>query len=250
MAHNFVDLTGLIFGRLTVISRAPTVNKKTRWLCRCECGNEKIIGATNLQTSNTTSCGCLHSEITSKVLSKRQTTHDHAYTPTYRSWQSMLQRCTNKKSPNYHLYGGRGIIVCKRWERFANFLADMGDRPRNRTLDRFPDVDGNYEPGNCRWATLKQQNRNKRANRKLTFRGATRCVSEWAEHVGLHDGLILRRLKRGWSIEKTLTTPIDARKSHSIKSKQSKASTLRLLRASNHLSGKLPPLLIDRRQQE
>ena len=126
----------------------------------------------------------------------------------------MLTRCENVRAANYHLYGAQGITVASEWHRFENFLADMGERPADTTLDRI-DGTGNYEPGNCRWATAKQQRRNQRPLRMLTFRGETRCCAEWADIVGLTRNTIYRRLDRlGWSVEKTLTTPIDKKKSH------------------------------------
>lgn len=129
----------------------------------------------------------------------------------YSAWAAMQNRCANSDCRAYKYYGGRGIKVCGRWQGkqgFQNFLADMGPKPTPQySLDRYPDNDGNYEPGNCRWATRKQQLRNKRNNRHLTFRGRTQCVTDWALELGMRKELIRDRLNRGWSVKRTLITP-------------------------------------------
>jgi hypothetical protein len=146
-----VDLSGKTFGKLTCIEKAERVGNRTRWICRCECGTIKAIGAQELQSGRTKSCGCGYHRQSGVNM-----------TPTYQSWHAMNQRCNDIKASNYHHYGGRGIKVCERWKSFENFLADMGDRPEGMTLDRYPDVNGDYEPSNCRWATKSEQERNKR----------------------------------------------------------------------------------------
>lgn len=120
---------------------------------------------------------------------------------TYQCWASMLQRCLNSGNRNYPNYGGRGIKVCQRWLAFGNFLADMGERPPGMSLDRYPDQNGNYEPGNCRWATPKEQMRNTRWNRMLTFDGRTQCVSAWVEETGLSRGRLLTLDQKGLALE-------------------------------------------------
>lgn len=202
-AHNFKDLTGQRFGRWTVISRAQsTPAGGARWLCRCECGTDRIISSGCLRNGHTKSCGCLNSEITSA----RNRTHGLSKDSAYQSWGSMIKRCLNPNCKAFGDYGGRGITVCERWLKFENFYADMGPRPSDKhELDRFPNNDGNYEPGNCRWATVAEQARNRRSNRLLTFRGETLTLTEWSERTGIDRGAITARLKRGWSIERTLT---------------------------------------------
>lgn len=120
----------------------------------------------------------------------------------------MMTRYTNPKVKEYPDYGGRGIKVCERWHSFENFLTDMGERPPGMSIDRHPNNDGNYEPGNCRWATRTQQARNKRNSRLLTVNGVTRCVAEWAEIMGVRDSVIRDRLRGGWSEEDAVLKPL------------------------------------------
>jgi hypothetical protein len=128
--------------------------------------------------------------------------------PMYRVWLAMTERCRNPNNRKFAIYGGRGIRVCERWLVFKNFLADMGERPSSmHTLER-RDNNGNYEPGNVRWATYKEQARNTRTNRLLTFNGKTQCAAAWEEEMGLRRGAIRQRLDQdGWSVEKAITTP-------------------------------------------
>ncbi|MFI5113494.1 MAG: hypothetical protein ACHP7J_00015 [Terriglobales bacterium] len=122
---------------------------------------------------------------------------------------SARYRCTNVNSPDYPDYSGSGVKVCERWLVFENFLADMGPRPSpQHSLDRFPNQNGDYEPGNCRWATIKEQNRNRKSNRPLTLNGETKLIIEWSELLGMSKNTIRARLERGWSVERTLTTPV------------------------------------------
>ena len=128
--------------------------------------------------------------------------------PEYRAWKSMKRRCENPSTLDYPLYGARGIKVCERWTDYANFLSDMGPRPSlSHTLDRI-NVEGNYEPSNCRWATNKQQQRNRRDNHLLTLGGKTQCLSAWEEELGISSTTIRSRIKAGMTDEEALTTPI------------------------------------------
>jgi len=139
-------------------------------------------------------------------------THGQSYSSEYRIWHNMRTRCRNPKSPNFHRYGGRGISVCARWNRFANFFEDMGPRPSSEhSLDRYPNNDGNYEPGNCRWATRDEQNRNKLGNRYVEFCGRRMIVSDWARELGIGPVCLSDRLNRGWSVEKAFTKPVQIR---------------------------------------
>lgn len=139
------------------------------------------------------------------------TTHGHVsggkHSPTYTAWRNMLDRCRNPNREDYSRYGARGISVCLDWDYFQNFLEDMGECPEGLTLDRI-DSAGDYCPDNCRWATMKEQQRNRRNNRLLTHNGQTRCLSEWSEIFQLRPGTLLKRLALGWPTEKALTYPV------------------------------------------
>jgi hypothetical protein len=150
LANGLKDMAGLRFGRLTVLHRAGD-GLPVRWLSRCDCGIEKVVAGSKLRSGNTQSCGCLQQEM--RIL--RNTRHGLSRTRTHNIWLAMRRRCSRPDQPNYKWYGGRGIRVCDRWQSFANFLADMGECPEGYELDRI-NGDGNYEPGNCRWVTHKQ----------------------------------------------------------------------------------------------
>jgi hypothetical protein len=169
------DITGQKFGKLTVVRFVGLKNHKQIWECVCDCGRTKSVQAGNLKKKSgpTVSCGCYRDENLRQV-GKATVVHGHnrptqKRTRTHNSWRTMKQRCENPNAGNYHNYGGAGITVCERWKSFVNFLVDMGIRPEGTTLDRI-DPFGNYEPGNCRWATYKEQSNNTRkqyANRHL-----------------------------------------------------------------------------------
>lgn len=198
----FKDLTGRRFGKLVVQSFAGERNKERVWLCLCDCGNQKLAGGRVLTHGNTKSCGCLIQE------NKPLTTHGMCYSSEYNSWRGMIARCLSKTEPSWSVYGARGIVVCERWRKFENFLADMGVKPTPRhTIDRI-NGSGNYEPGNCRWLTATEQNRNSSHNRMITFNGLTMCATQWAEHLGFPSCTISSRLNNGWTVERAMTQPV------------------------------------------
>lgn len=158
------DILGRKYARLTVIAHAPMIRGRAAVVCRCECGNKVTIQARGVIHGNTRSCGCYALEISAKN-GRAGVTHGMSKTPTYRSWSAMIRRCESKNHPDFKHWGARGIKICQRWrESFEAFYADMGERPDGMTLDRI-NVDGDYEPSNCRWATPVEQGYNQRGNK-------------------------------------------------------------------------------------
>jgi len=146
-------------------------------------------------------------DVKSEVNGQYEKTHGLCGTREHNSWKQLRQRCNNPKDPSYHRYGGRGIKVCERWGSFENFLQDMGQCPEGKkSIDRV-DNNGDYEPLNCRWATNKEQSQNRRTNSLIEFRGEVKCISQWAEEIGIQKATIRARLQKGWTVEKTLTAP-------------------------------------------
>lgn len=158
------DITGKRYGRLLALERAPDRDGKIQWRMLCDCGTIKIVPRNNL-CSNIQSCGCLRVETgrrSGRMALRHGETRNGSSSPEYKAWRSMKDRCLNPNHARFDLWGGRGITVCQRWMLFDNFLQDMGHKPSpDLTLDR-TDNDGNYEPGNCRWATWRQQRKNQR----------------------------------------------------------------------------------------
>lgn len=204
-----IDLAGKKFGRLTVICRHDLWHGSARWKCLCECGNTSYVVGGQLRSGHSRSCGCLNREISSNHLKKHGQSESNNWesTAAYRSWSSMLQRCDNANNPHYSSYGGRGISVCNDWRDFRNFYRDMGDRPVGTTIDRI-DPNGNYEPGNCRWADKKIQQNNLRNNVVINFNGKTQTLSYWADELGISKQCLDSRLRRGWGVERALTKPV------------------------------------------
>lgn len=211
---NFIDLSGQRFGMLTVVERVPSNvcsgrNKGVLWICRCDCGNIKQIRAGDLKRSPFPSCGCALHQIHVKA-GQQNKKHGKRNTRLYSIYQKMKQRCYNTHCPNYDLYGGRGIQVCEEWLRdFMNFYnwAIHNGYKYNLTLDRINN-NGNYEPSNCRWATVMVQANNRRSTINITYKNKTQSIAMWAKEFGLPRERMWARLKSGWSMDKIEHTPI------------------------------------------
>lgn len=208
-----LDLTGQRYGRWLVLSEALQRGDNRFWNCRCDCGTEKPVQMGTLRNGTSISCGCYQAEHVKDWM----TTHGHSpaglgRTGEYNSYWTMRQRCTNPKNTNYHRYGGRGIKVCQRWlGSFPDFLTDMGPQPTpQHSLDRYPNRDGNYEPGNCRWASQSEQMNNTRRCRFVTIDGRTQSLSQWARELGRHPKTVHERVRTGWDEIEALTTPTAA----------------------------------------
>lgn len=207
---------GDVFGQLTVIAYGVR-DRHGRLLrvCQCYCGVVLPVFAGHLRDGHTRSCGCL--ELQSRqgrnanraALAAARGRYHRGHPTTYSTWRAMIYRCENERYRDYPKYGGRGIYVCDRWrESFDAFLGDMGPRPPRMTIDRI-DVNGNYEPGNCRWATSKVQSNNRRHHYRLTRSGVTKTLAEWAREAGLQAGTVRRRLRCGWDVDRALTEPVE-----------------------------------------
>lgn len=202
------DITGRRFGRWSVIKRAKNnAGGTAQWLCRCSCGTERVVRGTELRYGASTSCGCYNREISRNVCIERNFKHGMSKSREHRIWKSMTQRCYNPKAPSYKQYGARGITICKRWrESFAAFLQDMGRCKPDESIDR-KNNDGPYCKRNCRWASYVQQCSNTRRSKFIQFNGVRHTQAEWSRKTKIPPMTIIMRLRRGWSVKRTLTTP-------------------------------------------
>ncbi len=198
MATKKPIISGEVFGRLTVICEAPKRhgNPHRRVTARCNCGVVGDYEMFQLRSGHTQSCGCRDSE--------RRTTHGHAKnnSRTYRSWAAMKSRCRTDRL--VECYSAKGVTLCERWRSFEMFLADMGERPEGMTIDRI-DPNGNYEPGNCRWATPFQQAINRTNSHRLTAFGRTMTIMEWSKETNIPFQTIRHRILRGWNDERAVS---------------------------------------------
>ena len=204
----FIDLTGERFGRLTVVSRSDRMTKdhQVQWNCVCDCGTPAIVRGSNLRNGSATSCGCYRYS----QLKKSHTTHNKSKTKLMRSWYAMRQRCLDPNSSHYKDYGGRGIKICEEWNDSVSFIewAQASGYKDGLTLDRI-DVNGNYSPQNCRWATSSEQANNTRRSIIITYNGKTQSLKLWCDELGLNYGTISSRINQShWDPIKALTTPL------------------------------------------
>jgi len=217
-------MIGKKFGKWTVLRFSHQYDKYLYWECRCKCRKTRIIKENDLKSGCITFCRCK----TAKNLQSRYDMHGKSSWPECKVWRGMKSRCNDKDNPNFVYYGGRGISVCKSWQRsFENFINDMGRRPSSDySIDRI-DNDGNYEPNNCRWATAAVQANNRRNSRILTFDGKSLNVKQWAKTTEISYYEILRRLNEGWPVEQALYAP-----------KVSKVPKVREFKIDNTMIGK------------
>lgn len=201
-----IDLTGQRFGRLTVLELGKPKNGRTAWKCKCDCGNIAIVDACSIKSGHTKSCGCLRSEVVKETVTK----HGLSRSKVRKTWKNMISRCENKKCSQYEDYGGRGISVCKKWhdlEVFAKWAYANGfseeKTKSEQTIER-KDVNGNYEPNNCCFVTMKEQNNNKRNSRRISYNGEIHTLAEWSEITGINRTTIAWRLNKGLSAKEAL----------------------------------------------
>lgn len=201
MGRPALSLAGMVFSKLTVTERSGSDERgRSMWLCRCECGNTIVLSGSHIKSGFNVSCGC-----TRYTYGKPVRTHRN-----HQSWRSMMKRCYYVKDISFKNYGGRGITVCDEWHNPLNFFRDMESSYfPGATLDRI-DVNGNYFPENCRWATIDQQANNKRTNLRVSALGETLTVSQWAKKTGMSKQTIRERVVSGWPHELAVTVTPDS----------------------------------------
>jgi hypothetical protein len=203
MAKPLTITEGQVFNFLTVIKEAESKNRKRRFTCKCKCGTVREFDLILLTTQQAKNCGCYRIE----TFVTGNTFHGKSRTKLSAVWQAMKQRCENSNNINFHNYGGRGIKICTEWlnslESFYDWAIDNG-YSEGLTLDR-EDVNGNYEPSNCRWVTMKVQTRNKRDNVFIEHGGKNLCISDWAKTIGIKECTLKKRINN-WGIDRALTT--------------------------------------------
>lgn len=194
------------YGSWTVIGKGDAKGKNRLIIVLCSCGNYRQVQRASLLNGRSTSCGCKFAEKISAINTK----HGSTGTRTYESWRSMKRRCGNKNDPMYYLYGGKGITVCERWSCFENFMQDMGERPKNKSIDRIDNNKG-YYPENCQWATCREQalNRNTTKHKSIEYCGQVKPLSVWADELKIKASVLYARIIRmEWSVEKAFTQPV------------------------------------------
>lgn len=206
-----VDITGVKFGRLLAIKKVGIINNGALWACKCDCGNEKNVSLQHLRNGDTQSCGCLAKERASirgkapNNIGDRMRTHGDRRSKLYNVWSGMKRRCNNKNSTHYNDYGGRGIKVCESWNEYINFKewAVSNGYEEGLTIERV-DVNKNYEPDNCKWATWIEQQNNKRNTKRYLFEGEMYTLRQLSEMSGINKRTLAGRLERGWPVEKIM----------------------------------------------
>lgn len=200
------DLAGRQFVHLTALTHnfgsRPDGDRYSMWICSCKCGKRVNVAAALLLSNQKQSCGCHRA---SKTHGKSKSN-----SRAYAAWREMRRRCMRPRNKSYKHYGGRGIQICERWQSFEHFLSDMGEPPSAKhTLDRYPNNNGHYEPGNCRWATWAEQARNRRSTVLVTLEGRTQCLQDWCAEMRLPYDTVKTRLNQlGWPLHRALTQPV------------------------------------------
>lgn len=224
------DLNGMRFGKLTVLKQEESKSGQKRWLCQCDCGNFRIVYETKLLNNWIKTCcvDCIEKKVEKMVINgKTFYRHGMSGTPLHKKWCGMKIRCYQKNSNGYENYGGRGIRICDEWigengfQNFYDWSMDNGYMD-GLTIDRI-DVNGNYEPSNCRWVTQKEQDNNKRTNHYLEYNGEIKTIAQWSRDTGINKNTIKSRIEKyGWSVEETLTIPPNGKPKKEKKKKDKK----------------------------
>lgn len=203
---SIVDYTGKQLGRLSVIERLPPNGRNVRWLCRCACGRTKVISSNHMRGRQ--SCGCLRDEVTVQRNVDRST-HSQTGSPEYRAWIAAKMRCLNPNNASFSRYGGAGITICDQWQSdFMAFYRCIGPRPSMRhSLDRFPNRNGNYEPGNVRWANKREQTLNRDVTLRVVINGKSRFLCDVAKERGISLQTVRGRIARGWPVQQAISIP-------------------------------------------
>jgi hypothetical protein len=209
---NIINLVGKVFNRWTVVGRAENKNKRVRWSCVCECGEERDVIAYNLVHGISKSCGCLNKDLAKERIISITKTHGLSKTPIHRIWCGIKTRVGNPNHKDYQWYGARGVTMCEEWENdfmsFYTWSTNNGWKD-GLQIDR-KDVNGNYEPSNCRWVTNEVNSKNRRNTNLYTneLTGETLCASDWSKRLGGNQELVKSRIAYGWSIQRAITEPI------------------------------------------
>lgn len=222
MKSVLIDLTGKRFNRLLVLHQSDRLRPKVpRWTCLCDCGNTIATDGKALRHGLSQSCGCLKNE----QIKQRSTTHGMTNSSEYKTWCGMKRRCYNKNEKSYPRYGGRGIAMSEEWKSsFEAFLKDIGPKPSpQHSIERI-DPNGNYEPSNCKWLPLSEQNYNRRDTIRLTSNGVTKTLVEWTKETGLPYSTIQARLIKGWSEHDAVTKTLQVEKRNKLTKKMPSAA--------------------------
>lgn len=189
---------------LTYTGEYKVIKHRKHFIWLCDCGNSYSINKGNMKIRMPKSCGCRLYELMSAIRKR----HGQSKKPTWLTWRAMVQRCTDPGCSSYPVYGGNGIKVCRRWRVFENFLADMGHRPDGMQIDRYPNKAGDYRPGNCRWATCKENQNNRKDTIMIKYKGKKTPLQYVAADVGIRADTLIRRIKSGWPLSMALSIPV------------------------------------------